>query len=195
MSKHPNRKNTELKEASPRRLTRERWLSASLAVLRDRGTPALTVDELTRELGVSKGSFYWHFENFTAFLKALAEYWKAEFTDRLIDSLAEQPADPEVRLRYISEMIIREQMARLDLQIRSLAITHLVVREVVESVDQARCATIGRIFQELGFTGETLKIRAHAFVTLHSLEGGLHAGPSDREKLAHIDERIRLFLE
>jgi AcrR family transcriptional regulator len=194
MSKQPPNKTAKLVDTNSRRLSRNRWLAASLAVLRDRGAPALTVDELTKELGVSKGSFYWHFENYTAFLKALAEYWRAGFTDELAVSLGEQIMEPEARLRFLSETIIREGLGKLDLQFRSLAISHSVVREVVERVDQTRINTLTSVFRELGFEGDALSVRAHSFIALHALEDGLHGSLSDEEKLRTIDERIRLFL-
>jgi AcrR family transcriptional regulator len=60
------------------RLGREDWLRpARLALLRG-GPEAINIEELARELGVTKGSFYWHFKNRQALLEALLLEWEAE---------------------------------------------------------------------------------------------------------------------
>ena len=48
---------------SAKNLTREEWLRRSLEVLAAQGPGKLNIESLSRSLGVSRGSFYWHFEN------------------------------------------------------------------------------------------------------------------------------------
>ena len=70
------------------RLSRETWLAEALKVLAEDPTH-LRVDQLAERLGVSKGSFYWHFENREAFVRALAEYWKDADTQSVVRAIAE----------------------------------------------------------------------------------------------------------
>ena len=68
------------------RLSREAWLAEALEALAE--DPAhLRVDQLAQRLGVSKGSFYWHFENREAFVCALAQYWRDADTQIVADAL------------------------------------------------------------------------------------------------------------
>ena len=46
---------------TPENLDRERWEQAALDALERGGLAAVAVEPLARELGVTKGSFYWHF--------------------------------------------------------------------------------------------------------------------------------------
>jgi len=45
------------------RLSIEDWLQAGYIVLAEQGVRALKVERLCRLLGVTRGSFYWHFED------------------------------------------------------------------------------------------------------------------------------------
>jgi AcrR family transcriptional regulator len=81
------------------RLSRETWLAEALEVLAE--DPAhLRVDQIAQRLGVSKGSFYWHFENREAFVTALAEYWQDADTQIVVRALAQLDSgesSPELR--------------------------------------------------------------------------------------------------
>src|SRR5699024_11445314 len=46
-------------EKSP--LTRADWEQEALALISEKGISALRVEPLARRLGITKGSFYWHF--------------------------------------------------------------------------------------------------------------------------------------
>ena len=58
---------------SGRRLTADDWIDAGFAVLADSGPNALRIDRLCERLDVTKGSFYWHFTDFSAYRGALIE--------------------------------------------------------------------------------------------------------------------------
>ena len=67
-----------MKEANPVKLTRRRgqpsradasqWVLAAMDILAAHGVNALRVEQLAKSLGVTKGSFYWHFRDRDAFL-------------------------------------------------------------------------------------------------------------------------------
>ncbi|MDH3581657.1 MAG: TetR/AcrR family transcriptional regulator, partial [Hyphomicrobiales bacterium] len=71
-----------VKKDAPRqkRLTREHWLAQAIDVLANKGANALTVSGLSGALGVTKGSFYWHFKDRNEFLRQLLDYWLQAFT-------------------------------------------------------------------------------------------------------------------
>jgi TetR/AcrR family transcriptional repressor of nem operon len=61
-------------DAAPRD-SRTRILDAALAVLREKGYTATTVDDLCRAAGVTKGSFFHHFESKEAAVLAAISHW------------------------------------------------------------------------------------------------------------------------
>ena len=57
------------------RLTVEDWIDAGFAVIAQDGMRSVKIDSLCARLGVTKGSFYWHFSDIGAYFRALAEAW------------------------------------------------------------------------------------------------------------------------
>ncbi len=77
-------------------LQRSDWLRAARLALLHHGPDGVRVEPLARELGVTKGSFYWHFRDRKAILDALLEDWASEtalLTDAVAAVRAEQPGD------------------------------------------------------------------------------------------------------
>ena len=50
------------------------WLDQGLKTLARRGFTALKAEPLAKAMGVSRGSFYWHFTDIGALKTALADY-------------------------------------------------------------------------------------------------------------------------
>lgn len=73
------------------------WLKAAFAVLAQQGIEAVRVEVLAREMGVTKGSFYWHFQNRAELLTELLRQWATE-TEKLIE-FASKAATPLERLQ------------------------------------------------------------------------------------------------
>lgn len=78
--------------------SRTRLLNAALGEIRSKGYTATTVDDLCRGAGVTKGSFFHHFESKEAAVLAAVEYWN-ELTGALFAQAAYwQIDDPRARL-------------------------------------------------------------------------------------------------
>jgi AcrR family transcriptional regulator len=58
------------------RTRREDWLEQGFVVLREGGEGALTIDRLCKDLGRTKGAFYHHFADVTAYTDALLTEWE-----------------------------------------------------------------------------------------------------------------------
>jgi AcrR family transcriptional regulator len=69
-------------------LTAKDWLDQGLKTLADQGFTALKAEPLSRAMGVSRGSFYWHFADIAAYHAAILSHWR--------DVAAEQssPSEP-----------------------------------------------------------------------------------------------------
>jgi CubicO group peptidase (beta-lactamase class C family) len=93
-------------------LQRSDWLRAARKALLHHGPGGVRVEPLARELGVTKGSFYWHFRHRKALLDALLEDWASEtalLTQAVAAVRAEQPA------AVVFDSLIEEQQ-RLSLR-------------------------------------------------------------------------------
>jgi AcrR family transcriptional regulator len=87
---------------SPDRLDRDAWVRAGLDALERGGTAAVSAAALAKSLGVTRGSFYWHFASRDELLRAVLEEWEHEHSDAVLDALATIP-DPRERLRLLIE--------------------------------------------------------------------------------------------
>ncbi|ADB54009.1 TetR/AcrR family transcriptional regulator [Conexibacter woesei] len=82
------------------RLDRETWVDAGLAALERGGTTAVSAAAIAKSLGVTRGSFYWHFSSRDELLEAILEQWEHEHSDAVLDALETVP-DPRERLRLL----------------------------------------------------------------------------------------------
>ena len=76
----------ESREGNGRRnsLGQDDWLNAALESLNEKGIDAVKVLPLSHKLGVTRGSFYWHFKDREDLLRQMLEYWERELTDVVI---------------------------------------------------------------------------------------------------------------
>lgn len=81
-------------------LSRDDWIRAAAREFAEHGVGAVAVEPLAKRLGVTKGSFYWHFPNREALLRATLERWEQENTEDIIATLSQIP-DPRLRLEQL----------------------------------------------------------------------------------------------
>ena len=70
------------------------WLAAALDMLYEKGIEKVKVEPLAIYLGVTKGSFYWHFKNLDALLTQMIDYWEAQ-QNEIIDRFGEIGGDAD----------------------------------------------------------------------------------------------------
>lgn len=81
-------------------LTREAWVKAAMNLIAQEGVPAVAVEPLALALGVTKGSFYWHFQNRDELIHASLEAWEQDQSADVVSRYAGIP-DPRRRLRVL----------------------------------------------------------------------------------------------
>jgi len=88
----------------PARLSAADWAQAALDLLGEQGLAAVGVEPLARRLGVTKGSFYWHFPSREALLTAALEHWESVEQETVFGKLEAIP-DPRERLRALFQLV------------------------------------------------------------------------------------------
>ena len=81
-------------------LSREAWVKAATNLIAQEGVPALAVEPLALALGVTKGSFYWHFRNRDELIHAALEAWEQDQSADVVSRYS-GIADPRRRLRVL----------------------------------------------------------------------------------------------
>lgn len=139
------------------------WLDAAYAVLVEGGVDQVKVLPLAERLGLSRTSFYGHFDNRDALLDALIARWQAKNTGNLI-------AQTEVYAESIAEALFNLFDcwllpdlfdSRFDLAIRNWALGEPALRDVLEATDNARIDAIALMFARHGFSADQARVRAY----------------------------------
>lgn len=174
------------------RLTREAWLAQALEILAD-DPEHLRIDEIASRLGVSKGSFYWHFENRSDFVRSLAEFWRDANTQSVVDLVGQQVGTPEDRLYALMRLLVEQKAAQYDLAVRAWARHEPEIAPVIREVDKIRLKMLRGIFADMGFEEPELGMRTRVFVIAHSFEHALTVGLSRKEAAEQLEARHAFF--
>ncbi|MFT5864893.1 MAG: AcrR family transcriptional regulator [Ascidiaceihabitans sp.] len=140
------------------RLSKTEWLEHGLKVLALGGFPSMKAAPLARSLNVSRGSFYWHFKDISAFRNEVLELWRVKTTVRVIDDLDNQHT-PKERLKAL---IFRAGRAEFQLEraVRAWATQDSNATKMVESVDQERIQFIIELLRAERFPKQKAHDRA-----------------------------------
>ncbi|TAL41222.1 MAG: TetR/AcrR family transcriptional regulator [Salinibacterium sp.] len=136
-----------------RRLTAEDWAEAALEALGEGGLSAIAVEPLAARLGVTKGSFYWHFANREALVAAALALWEQRSTEAKIASLNAEP-DPVARIRLLFSQAIElagRDSAEINLRAAS---DNPLVQPLLRRVIQRRLWYTIDLFEQIGFSRE-----------------------------------------
>lgn len=143
-------------------LNRTDWIIAAGRLMAAKDIAAVKVEPLAKILGVSKGSFYWHFDNRAALLKALLDYWENE-TQWLIDESKKEAAPREQLLQLftlIGEMAEPSNGNSVDSAIFRWAAQNSDVAEVVQRVEARRLSYLQGLLEDAGVSTEVAIQRA-----------------------------------
>ena len=189
----PSKTNAK-SERSRERLTRAEWLEEALDAVARMGRGPSSIDELVAEVGVTKGSFYWHFTNRDDFLESLLTYWVEELTARVADQVRRLEGSPEDRLLAVAENITASQRARYDVAMHAWAQREARVATAVEQAEAIRFRTVRALFAEMGFRGDELEMRTRTFVTVYSFDQGLRDQPSEKKRAQLVKSRHAMLV-
>jgi len=140
------------------RLTRPDWIRHGLRTLARDGPNALKVGPMSARLKVSRGSFYWHFQDIADFRAQLLQSWQEISTDRVIRDLDAREGEPD-RLKRLMRRAL-SGTRNLDRSIRSWAAEDQEVAAIVASVDARRVARIAELLVDAGVESERAIHRA-----------------------------------
>lgn len=172
----------------------EDWIDAARKLLVDRSIDAVRVEVLAKEMGVTKGSFYWHFKDRDDLLRRLLTSWRDEATEQIILRFENRGLPTRELIRDLLSLPFRgssaQQAALTELAIRAWARRDDMARSIVDEVDAKRLSYIAQCFSALGFDITEARARAFALYSYELSESLLsHQGTAGQKA-----ER-RIFIE
>lgn len=142
----------------PHRKTTSDWIEHGLKMLSAKGFTALKADTLSKSLGVSRGSFYWHFEDITAFHTAVLNRWREISTLETMKRI-DGVSVGNLRLNLILRQAFQSDH-QLERAIRSWAANNDMAGDIVRGVDTERLSYLQAILTSSGIRAETARSRA-----------------------------------
>ncbi|MEU0569566.1 TetR/AcrR family transcriptional regulator [Nonomuraea sp. NPDC005983] len=132
--------------AATARTPRDTWIEEGLRALAAGGPDAVRVDVLAKTLGVTRGSFYWHFKNREALLEALLDTWEQKGADQIIARIEAEGTDARDKIRLLGTVVPPSPLMPVELAIRDWARRDLTVAERLRRVDNRRMGYLRTLF-------------------------------------------------
>jgi AcrR family transcriptional regulator len=167
------------------RLTADDWVRAALDVMVEEGIGGVKIQRLCTRLGVTKGSFYWHFADLDAFLGEVARQW-AEDGAQLPGSL-DGAEDPEARLLLAMKLFADPRNRNLARAMRDWAQHDERARNAIHKADEAMFEQVKAALAHRGFDDAEAEVRAK--ILYYSGVGYAHVGTLGRKDSAEAQLR------
>jgi AcrR family transcriptional regulator len=153
------------------------WLRAAFARLSGEGIESVRVELLARDLGVSKGSFYWHFQDREELLGRMFDRWEKEE----IDWLDETVITPKAAARWARFVhhCTEPPLARLESAMRTWSRRDERIAARITAIEKKRTAHISSVLRAIGFAAPAAE--SWAEITLLVYLGWLDRITRDQE--------------
>lgn len=167
--------------------TRTDWIDAALDALAAGGIAAVRVEAIARSIGVTKGSFYWHFADRPALVVAMRETWR----DRVLDELrAVEPTGPaRAQLERMLVAVASSAWRDHELGLRHHARFDEATRAEVARVDAERTTRLATLFGYLGFDAVDAARRCRVALS------ALAASPPEGDVGALVEDLVHTLAE
>jgi AcrR family transcriptional regulator len=176
------------------RTPRESWIGEGLRALGDGGPDAVRIEPLARSLGVTKGGFYWHFDNRRALLDEMLEAWERSVIDEVIERIEHQGGDARAKLRHLFGLAGSVRgLIRIELAIRDWARHDKAVARRLRRVDNRRMEYMRSLFGEFCRDEDEVEVRCLLAMSLfigNVLIAADHGTRTRRQVMAMALERL-----
>ena len=179
--------------AAPKR-TQAEWVGAAVTALAEGGVDNVRVERIARALGVTKGSFYWHFEDRNALLAGMVEAWEAGGTHDIISKVDAAGGDARARLRRLWDVTSGEEGMAAELALRDWARRDPQVAVKVQRVDDTRMAYVRALFSQVFPDADDIEARAMLLYSLLIGNYFIGARHGRRGRRRVLTEAVELLL-
>jgi AcrR family transcriptional regulator len=129
------------------RTPRASWIDEGLRALAAGGPDAVRIEPLARALGVTKGGFYWHFDDRSALLEEMLDTWEREGVDEVIERVESEAGDARAKLRRLFAIATSsDDVLEIDLAVRDWSRREEAVAERLRRIDNRRMDYMRSLF-------------------------------------------------
>lgn len=159
--RNPKRRN---KSPDPGYKSAEDWLHEARKFLTQKGIAEVKVEPIARSLGVTAGSFYWHYQNRQELHKALLREWLHSNVEPFHKAYqySDDPKDQYLALAYVW-LLCPDFDPGLDVAVREWSRSSALVERTLRFVDNKRIGLYQHIFEAIGYSKNSALVRARTF--------------------------------
>jgi AcrR family transcriptional regulator len=176
--------------APPTRTPRSKWIEQGLRDLAAGGPDAVRIEPLARALGVTRGGFYWHFDDRRALLDEMLDTWERTTTEAVIERLESEGGDAMAKLRRLFALASRGVLMT-DLAVRDWSRHDQTVAERLRRVDNRRMEYLRSLFGELCSDADDVEARCLLAFSLLIGNHFIAAGHGARSRADVVDLALR----
>lgn len=130
------------------------WLEAGFQMLAQGGIDSVRVDRISKKIGLTRGSFYWHFKSRAEFLDAMLELWHQKGTHDIIALVEQEKLNPNKRLLTLLNLTTKSPGSQYggkftEMAIRIWGSNHTEAANVIKQVDADRVAFVNKLLLEM----------------------------------------------
>jgi AcrR family transcriptional regulator len=165
------------------RTPRGAWIEAAMRALAAGGPDAVRVEALAKELGVSKGGFYWHFDDRRALIEETLDSWEKSGTEDVIAMVDGGSDEPRAKLRRLFELApSAKELFAVELALRDWSRRDRDVAARLRRVDDRRMAYLRSLFEQ--FLEDEKDVEARTMLTYSLFVGAyfVRAEPGRRTR-------------
>ncbi len=166
------------------------WLDQGLKTLAKSGFTALKAEPLAKAMGVSRGSFYWHFADIGAFHAAILKHWRDVAAEQIIANL-EAASNDDNPIPLLLRQAFGGRLA-LENAVRTWATLDPAARAAVQAIDRRRLGYVEKLLRQSGLSTDVANARAQilywAFLGFAVSDQPL----SGTKQAAVLDELLRI---
>jgi AcrR family transcriptional regulator len=142
------------------------WERAALELISEQGVQALAIEPLARRMGITKGSFYWHFSSRESLLEQSLMRWEEHDSRNLSVSLGEID-NPRDRLISFFRRVGKEKLTHEVYSELCAAAGHPQVAPVLERVAERRMKHLSAAFGEMGMKADRARNQARLIYSVY----------------------------
>jgi AcrR family transcriptional regulator len=153
--------------APPTRTPRSSWIEAGLRALASGGPDAVRIDVLAKELGVTRGGFYWQFGDRNALLEEMLDAGERLVIDEVIERVERGGGDARAKLRRLSALAgAGRDLMKIELAIRDWARRDKAVTKRLRRLDNRRMDYMRSLFAAFCPDEDDVEVRSFLMLSL-----------------------------
>ena len=153
--------------AAPTRTPRTSWIQEGLRALGVGGPDAVRIEKLAQALGVTKGGFYWHFDDRPALLEEMLDAWERLVVDEVMERVEGGGGGARAKLRRLFALASSSgDLMKIELAVRDWARRDKAVAKRLRRIDNRRMEYMRSLFGDFCPDEDEVEVRCMLVMSL-----------------------------